>query len=36
MAYKNNKSKRVPTDKEARTAYKKKVSKMRIKVKKKK
>ena len=36
MAYKNNKSKRVPTDKEAKTAYKKKVSKMKIKVKKKK
>jgi|DEB0MinimDraft_10_1074344.scaffolds.fasta_scaffold09849_11 hypothetical protein len=36
MAYKNNKSKTVPTDKQARTAYKKKVSKMRIRVKKKK
>jgi len=36
MAYNNKKSKVVPTDKQAQNARKKKVSKMKIRVKKKK
>jgi hypothetical protein len=36
MAYNNKKSKVVPTDKQAQNAYKKKVSKMKMRVKKKK
>jgi hypothetical protein len=36
MAYNNKKSKAVPTDKQAQLARKKKVSKMKIRVKKKK